>query len=225
MTEADAIWHYEIQKSWDFENGFYLTSHPSRLAKTIAQWELYKKILHLPGDIVECGVYKGASLIRFATYREMTEPYYSRKIIGFDIFGVFPRSTLGEDNTFIEGFENDGGDGIAQGDLEKSFAHKHFQNYEFIQGDICTTVPEYAARHKEWKIALLHIDVDVYSPTKIILETLFDHIVPGGLIVLDDYGTVYGETKAVDEYLSLGGNKYKIEKLPYYKCPAFIVKT
>lgn len=220
----ETIWNFAIKDMWDFENGYYLTSHPSRLAKAIAHWELYKKITSIPGEIVECGVFKGASSIRFATYREITESAFSRKLIGFDMFGAFPSSSLPEDSAFIHSFEESSGTGIPCRELNNCFAYKGFQNYEFIQGDICQTVPHYISKHKELKIALLHIDVDVYDPAKTILEQLFDHVVPGGIIVLDDYGTVYGETKAVDDYLQKQSKAYAIQKLPFYKIPAYIQK-
>ena len=218
------IWNYDIEKTWDYENGFYLTSPFSRIAKSLAHWELYKKITHLPGDVVECGVFKGASLIRWATFREILENSSSRGIIGFDIFGEFPKTGSAEDNGFIERFENDSGNGIPYEELINAFEHKRFANYEFIKGDILQTIPEYISKHKELKIALLHIDVDVYAPTKAILEHLFDHVVEGGVVVFDDYGTVYGETKAVDEFMSDYPGKFKIEKLPYYKVPSYLVK-
>ena len=70
-----------INNSWDYENGFYLTSPVNRIGKQLAQYELYKKIVNIPGEVLEFGVYKGASIIRFATYRELLENTYSRKII------------------------------------------------------------------------------------------------------------------------------------------------
>jgi hypothetical protein len=78
-------------------------------------------------------------------------------------------------------------------------------------------------QNPQLKISLLHIDVDVYEPTKIILETLWDKVVKGGVVVLDDYGTVEGETKAVDEFVSQIGNLY-IQKLPYNCIPCYIIK-
>lgn len=57
------------KKIWDYENGFYLFSSVSRINKLLSHYELYKMILGLPGHIFELGVYKGASLIRFATFR------------------------------------------------------------------------------------------------------------------------------------------------------------
>lgn len=194
------------------------------LARPLLIGKYIKKIVNLPGEIVECGVYKGSSAIRFATFREILESQNSRKLIAFDAFGAFPPSSLAEDKAFIKEFEDIGGVGISRKDLVKSFTAKAFKNYEFIEGDILYTVPQYAEIHKELKIALLHIDVDVYDPTRIILETLFDKIVPGGILMLDDYGTVYGETKAMDEFFARNNIKYQMEKLSFYKIPVFFIK-
>ncbi len=225
--EQEKVLSFEFQNAWDYENGFYLTSPLPRLAKSIAHYEIYKKIINLPGEVIECGVYKGASIVRFATYREMIESQYSRKIIGFDAFGAFPQvsSGGGQDEKFIADFQNAGGDGISQEDMEYVFKRKGITNYELIKGDIRETLPAYVKKRPELRIALLHIDVDVYDPTMVVLETLFDHIVPCGIIVLDDYATVYGATRAVDKFFSeRAGHSLYLEKLPFYKVPAFIVK-
>ena len=52
----------------------------------------------------------------------------------------------------------------------------------------------------EFKISLLHIDIDLYEATKIILELLYPKVVNGGVIIFDEYGTFGGETIAIDEY-------------------------
>ena len=89
---------------WDYENGFYWFSPKSRLNKMLAHYELYKTITHIPGHVFELGVYKGESLVRFATFRDALENDYSRKIVGFDVFGVFPTCNLElkDDFNFIE---------------------------------------------------------------------------------------------------------------------------
>ena len=61
---------YDERKCFDYENGFYLTSDVYRMGNQMAHYELYKKILNLPGDVIELGVFKGGSLIQFATFRE-----------------------------------------------------------------------------------------------------------------------------------------------------------
>lgn len=216
------LFKFDDDLKWDYENGFYLTSHITRMAKMLAHYELYKMIVNLPGQVVECGVYKGASLVRFATYREILENPYSRKIIGFDAFGKFPKADDSYDAKFIEKFEIEGGHGISIGELEEVFRHKSFENYEFIEGDIVKTVPKYLTEHRELKIALLHIDVDVYGASVIILKELFDRVVRGGLVVFDDYGTVSGETRAIDEFFIK--KNVIIEKLPISHIPSYVRK-
>lgn len=76
----DKLFGFEIEKKWEYENGFYLTSHVTRLAKALAHYELYKSIVDLPGHVVECGVFKGASLLRFCTYREVLEGRIHEKL-------------------------------------------------------------------------------------------------------------------------------------------------
>jgi len=213
---------FDSDKQWDFENGFYYTSHVTRIAKLVAQYELYRQIIEFPGQIVECGVYKGASLIRLLTYREMLEHPFSRKVIGFDAFGAFPLTHDEKDDAFIEKFEKQGGKGLTKVALEQILERKRFQNYELVEGDINETVPAYLEHHPELRLALLHIDVDVYQPTRVILETLFDRVVKGGLIVLDDYGTVAGETRAVDEFIR--GTGLEVRKPSISHIPAFIRK-
>jgi hypothetical protein len=214
------LFGFNVDQQWDYENGFYLTSHVTRLAKMLAHYELYKSIVNLPGHIVECGVYKGASLIRFSTFRETLESPFSRKVIGFDVFGKFPEQESTEDKKFIERFEGEGGYGISIDELREVFAHKSFANYELIQGDVCDTIPKYLSEHPEFKIALLHIDVDVYKPTVVILNSLYERVVRGGLVVFDDFGTVAGETKAIDEFFE--GKDILIEKLPISHIPSYI---
>ena len=76
----------DISKKWDFENGFYLTCEKSRIGKFLNHLEIYKQIIDLPGDVLEFGVYKGASISRLLAFRDLLENEFSRKIIGFDIF-------------------------------------------------------------------------------------------------------------------------------------------
>ena len=62
------------------------------LAKLIAHYEIYKMIKNLPGNIIELGVFKGESLLRFAYYTEIFEPYdRSFKLVGFDTFTGFTK--------------------------------------------------------------------------------------------------------------------------------------
>ncbi len=213
----------DVSKKWDYENGFYLTCETGRIGKFLNHLEIYKKIVNLPGDILEFGVYKGTSFVRLISFRDLLEHTNSRKIVGFDAFGKFPDDVaLQSDQDFVEKFENTGGFGISKEELELHLENKNTANYKLVQGDISKTLPQYLQDNPSLRIALLHIDVDVYEPTKIILAHLWDKIVPGGILMLDDYGTVEGETKAVDEFFK--NQNVTIHKPKYYHIPSYIVK-
>jgi len=211
-------------KSWDYENGFYWFSHPTRLGKALAQYEIYKRILNIPGDVFELGVYKGASLIRLATYRRILENDFSRKIVGFDMFGNFPHSTSNtpSDIDFIERFENAGGSGIKHSELIGILKNKKIENIELIEGNIFETLHLYLNKFPQTRISFLHLDLDVFAPTEYALKLLYDRVVSGGVIVFDDYNSVEGETLAVDDFIKR--HKLDLVKNSYYSVPSYVIK-
>lgn len=204
-------------------NGFYLTCDTGRIGKLLNHLEIYKKIIDLPGDILEFGVYKGTSFVRLLSFRDLLETTYSRKVIGFDAFGKFPNDiSIESDKKFISEFENNGGYGISKDDLRNHLEDKKMDNFDIIEGDIKTTLPKFIKDNPSLKISLLHIDVDVYEPSKLILESLWEKIVPNGILMLDDYGTIEGETKAVDEFFE--DKTITIQKPKFYHIPSYIIK-
>ncbi len=222
MSDWKAIRGLNAENVWDFENGFYWFSHKTRLTKMLAHYELYKSIVDIPGDVMELGVYKAASLMRFATFRDALENDYSRKIIGFDAFGAFPTDRLetAGDLEFVEKFEAEGGHGLTREGASAVLANKGFENIKLVEGNVFDTLPGYLADNPASRIALLHLDMDVKEPTDFALELLFERVVPGGLIVFDDYNAVVGETISADDFAKKNG--LKLEKLPFYHCPTFI---
>jgi hypothetical protein len=211
-------------KCWDYENGFYWFSSPTRINKMLSHYELYKSIQNLPGDILELGVYKGASLVRLATFRNSLENDFSRKIVGFDSFGDFPTEnlSLGEDLDFVKSFEKTGGAGLQKTEILSILSSKGFSNIHLEQGNIFDTLPAYLRKNPQTRIAFLHLDLDVKEPTGFALNLLYERIVPGGLIVFDDYNAVAGETVAVDAFIEKH-NLY-LEKLPFYSVPSYLRK-
>lgn len=207
-----------------YENGFYRESSPSRLAKAIAHYELYKKIHTIPGAIIECGVFKGASLIRLATYRQMLEADFGRKIIGFDTFGYFPETNYNDDVSFREKFVTSAGDtSLTITEFYEILRKKSLSNnIELVKGLLQETIPEYLNKNPQLAISFLHIDVDIYEATLTSLELLFPFVVKGGLVVFDDFSFFPGANKAINEYFA--DKKYFIHKLPISHTPSFIIK-
>jgi hypothetical protein len=214
-----------FNNTFEYENNFYLSCQTSRIGKLLAHYELYKQVENLPGAIVECGVFKGTSLSRFAIFRDLLGSAYSKKIIGFDMFGPFPETNFVADIEPRKKFvETAGGESISTEQLMSVLENKGVdKNVELIAGNILDTVPAYVEQHPELKISLLNLDTDIYEPAVTILEQLFPKIVTGGILIIDDYSVFPGETKAVDDYFHNMG--VTIQKFPFCSTPCYVVKS
>ncbi|MEZ4900558.1 MAG: TylF/MycF/NovP-related O-methyltransferase [Spirosomataceae bacterium] len=214
----------DFSKAFDYENDFYLSCDTHRLGKFIAHYELFRMAQNLPGAMVECGVFKGVSFTRFASFRDLFGSAFSCKLIGFDIFGDFPATQFEEDIQYRERFiKAAGASSIAVEQLKKVLQHKGIdKNIELIAGDITKTLPEYIEKNPQLKVSLINLDTDIYEPSVTILEYLYPRLVKGGVLILDDYGTFPGETKAVDDYFK--GQNIRIQKFPFAMTPCYIIK-
>ena len=214
----------DFKKAFDYENNFYLTCDSSRLGKFLAHCQLYDMAKKSTGEIVECGVFKGASFTRFAMLRDLLENHDTRKILGFDIFGKFPKTKFKEDVKFRERFIGGAGaQSISKEQLIRVLKNKGiYKNIELVKGDVTKTIPKYLEKHPELRISLLNLDTDIYEPAVIILKHLYPRIVKRAILVLDDYGVFPGETKAVDEYFEK--KKIEMKKFSFSKSPSYIIK-
>ena len=208
---------------WECENLFYLKSHPSRINKLIAHYELYKKIFKLPGCIIECGVFKGTSLIRWAHFRNFLEKNQSRNIYGFDVFGSFPDEGVKsrKDRKFIKKYDAErGGVGINEKTLKKFIKNKKISNVHLLKGNVLHTTSQFIEKKKNLKIALLHLDLDVYEPTLHALKVFSKRVVKGGIILIDDYDLIEGATRATKDFLK--GKKLKVQKISNHSTQVYI---
>jgi len=215
----------DFDRAFDHENAFYLTCEPARIGKFIAHYELFKMSLDIPGAIVECGVFVGASLMRFAAMRQMFGGSHSKKLIGFDAFGQFPDVEADGDRKFRDHFikhtETTSGLSVAQ--ISKALHHKGIvDNFDLIASDVVDTIPKYADEHPEMRISLLNIDTCTYNSCLKTLENLYSRVSAGGIVVLDDYAAVDGETRADEEFFA--EKNVTIRKLPYARSPCYFVK-
>lgn len=214
----------DFNRAYEYENNFYLSCDITRISKILAHYELYKLVIDVPGAIVECGVFKGASFVRFAMFRELFGNPFSKKIIGFDTFEKFPEAEYTGDEKFRQHFVKFAGDqSISRQQMFDVLKYKKVDKFiELIEGDITETIPDYLAKNPQIKISLLNLDTDIYEPAVTILEHLYPRIAAGGVLVLDDYGTFPGETKAVDEYFR--DKNVKIRKFPFAMTPCYMIK-
>ena len=214
----------DFKKAFEYENDFYLSCDVTRIGKILSHYELYTIANNIPGAIVECGIFKGNSLARFAMLRDLFGNTYSKKIIGFDTFGKFPQTKFSDDLRFRTKLINDAGEqSISKEQLMKVLKHKGVdKNIDLVKGDITKTLPNYVNSHPGLKISLLNVDVDIYEPVVTILKYLYPKVTKGGIVILDDYGVFPGETKAVEEYFK--NKDVEIKKFSFSMTPSYIIK-
>jgi hypothetical protein len=215
----------DLSKQFYYENNFYLTAPISRISKFATHLELFRKVSGIAGDIVECGVFKGASLSRIIKFRALFENAYSKKIIGFDIFGEFPEAKYEKDVAKRAQFIREAGSkSISKEELITLLKKLDiYQNIELVEGDILKTVPEYVEKNPHLKISLLHIDVDLHEATETCLKELYPRVTKGGIVILDDYGAFAGANKAIDDFFA--DKKIRISKLPYANAISYVEKV
>ena len=191
--------------------GLYLRS--TQVAKVLYLNELYEKIVHLPGIVVEFGVWWGANLALFESFRSVYEPYnWTRKVVGFDTLKGYP-SIASKDGT--SAYAQVGGYTVTE-DYEKYLgqmldAHEadnvmsHIRKYELVKGDVLETVDGYFVDNPETIIALAYFDLALYEPTKKCLEAIRPHLVRGSVIAMDELNSrdFPGETVALKEVFGL----------------------
>jgi hypothetical protein len=167
----------------------------------------------IPGDIVECGVWRGGSM-QATALTLLAADDTSRELYLFDTFEGMPPPTE-------EDLRHDGksaadllaGNARTSGvwavaslaDVQDGMAHVAYpqDQIHFVPGMVEDTVPDQAPE----QIAVLRLDTDWSASTKHELEMLYPRLVSGGVLLIDDYGWWQGSRKAVDEYLEETGEQ------------------
>lgn len=188
---------------WDSYNTLMLSSDTSRVRKLIVRYELFKKAIKVPGDIIECGVFKGSGWMYWLKLLDLYARGEQRKVIGFDTFGAFSDSLLEYEKQSAEMFVKEADfEGVNPELILKQASDYGFKNGELISGNVEDTLPEYRKNNPGFRISLINLDFDTYSGTKVALENLYDYVSPGGIIILDEYGKRgWGESDAVDDFI------------------------
>jgi O-methyltransferase len=162
----------------------------------------------VPGDIVECGVWRGGSSMMAAlTLRELGA---GRRIWLYDTFEGMPPP--GENDVRYSGESAESLLESAQrspgawnewawatlDDVRDNMTSTGHDAFEYVAGPIEETVPANAPA----EIALLRLDTDWYESTRHELQHLYPRLAEGGVLIIDDYGHWQGARRAVNEYFA-----------------------
>lgn len=184
----------------------YTMTSPERIAATCQAVDYVVKY-DVPGDFVECGVWRGGNtmaaalsylrhgsrlpdLYLFDTFEGMSEPTDVDRAAGSheSAAALLARAEKGSELWARASLE----------DVRRNLATIDYPSAQihFVKGMVEKTIPSGAPA----RVAVLRLDTDWYESTRHELEHLFPRLSPGGVLIIDDYGHWEGARRAVDEY-------------------------
>ena len=198
----------------NYEINLIKTCERYSMTGSIRMWALIQSLKYvahnnLEGDLVECGVWKGGSLALMKLFSDHLG--LSKKVVGFDTFEgmtdplnidtdysgksasqMMKDEPKDENITNIHAFAS-----LEQ--VRKNISQVGIHNgVQLVKGKVEQSLLN--LNNLPNKISILRLDTDWYESTKIELEILYPRLVPGGILIIDDYGYFEGARKAVDEY-------------------------
>lgn len=182
---VNKVFHLWDRGGFPFSRVLHLSLIPAD--KLYVLWTLAGQALALPGDFVECGVYRGGSAIMLSLLR--------RNLHLFDTFEGMPKAMADKDYH-------------VEGEFKDTSMEAVIKNLQEIRGNVDDVyfhkgrIPETFAGSGIEQIAFAHVDVDLYQSTIDCCEFIWPRLTLGGFMVFDDYGTIScpGQRLAVDEF-------------------------
>jgi O-methyltransferase len=198
----------------------YTLTTPERVAALCSSVE-YIVRNNIPGDIVECGVWKGGSMMAVAHMLNSLNTH--RRLVLFDTFagmtapGAVDKDftgTLAAHHMARENYET--GATWAYSPLEEVRQNLKSTGYNeklmtFVEGKVEETIPQNAPE----TIALLRLDTDWFESTYHELVHLYPRLSVGGVLIIDDYGHWQGAREATDRYIAEHRLKLLLSRIDY----------
>ena len=175
----------------------------------------------IPGDIVECGVWRGGSMM-LAALALMARGDTARELWLYDTFEGMSEPTAEDlsasgETAAAQLARTPRGEGVwceaGLGDVQANLASTGYppERIHFVQGKVEATIPAWLPS----RIALLRLDTDWYESTRHELKHLYPLLSRHGVLVIDDYGHWQGARQAVDEYFAAQSEPVYLHRVDY----------
>jgi hypothetical protein len=195
------------------------------LKRFLAMYEVFKLVLPVKGSVVDCGTYRGFSLMTWAKLSTILEPEnLTRRVYAFDSFQGFPETSDKDRSVSADPAPGE----LASDSYEELSALidtydrdrflGHMGKVELIKGDAVGTIPDFMKDHPHLVVSLLFLDFDLYEPTKVAIENFLPRMPKGAIIAFDELDNPIwpGETLAALETAGLRNLELKrLEWDPY----------
>jgi O-methyltransferase len=177
---------------------------------------LAERVSALPGCVVECGVWRGGMSAGLPAVLGTDRQYFL-----FDSFEGLPPAKEVDGESAIRWQQNplspDHNNNCTAGEdfADRAMTLSGSRSFHLVKGWFEKTLPSFRPPEP---IALLRLDADWYDSTMVCLKSLFDSMLPQGLIIIDDYYTWDGCSRAVHDFLSQRSAVERIQSSPEGVC-------
>jgi O-methyltransferase len=176
----------------DFER-YYALAAPRTLVSRDRCYQLYALLRHslaVPGDVWECGVYRGGTAAMLAAILADHDRGQRRRLHLFDTFVGMPETDATRDLHHAGDFQDTSAESVRRAIGHESIVVLH-----------PGVIPATFAGLEQARIALAHVDVDIYQLVVNCSDFIYPRLSIGGALVFDDYGfpSCPGARSAVDE--------------------------
>jgi len=182
------------------------TVQPYTMISAERGYAVYQAVCHvldrgIPGDFVECGVWKGGTCMLMALTL-IRRGCRDRRIWLYDTFSGMtepgPEDRIASSGEPVSDRWHEGWWAVGTGPVREHLLLTGYpeERFQLVPGDVCRTLTE----QKPSEVSLLRLDTDWYESTLAELEQLYPALVPGGALIIDDYGHFSGSRRAVEEY-------------------------
>jgi hypothetical protein len=213
------------EQDYLFNLGLYARS--GLLVKFLLLSDLYQRFMKVPGILCEFGTWYGQNLVLLENLRAIHEPFHKqRKIVGFDSFTGYSEGKFRGSGLYSTGPQyKDYLDRLLRCHAGMNVYGHQECPHELIEGDVCEMAPRYFRAYPQETVAFALLDIGPYAPTRAILNAIKPRLLPGSLILLDEFtlADTPGEARAWIDVMGTKG--YRMERLAMYpsKCVAEIL--
>lgn len=208
----------------------------SLLARFLAIDQIYRKIVGIPGIVVDLGTWRGQTAVLCENLRAIHEPLnFYRRVVCFDTFEGYSGFSARDKPTALhrEGTYGVGGDGYAEYLRQLLRLHENSNamghncdKHTVVEGDCRETLPRYFVDHPHEVVALAFFDLNAHDPTLKAFEAVWDRLVPGGVVAFWQLtrATVPAEGAVYAENI-LGKLPHKVSRSDVYPGLCFLEKA
>ena len=216
------------------ERSLSLFMRGSQLARLLAINEIYQKIINIPGNIMDCGTWRGSTAILCENLRAIYEPLnFQRHIYAFDTFTGY--KGFKQNEVKIKNISNgtysveDKYDELLKNLLilhEQNNAMGHIYGKHYvIPGDIIETLPKILSENRGLSLSLVFFDLNCYKPTNEVFNYVLSRLLVGGIIAMWQFSREEIQSEAQVFFEQIQGKiNYSIHKCTTYPSLVYVVK-